>query len=349
MKTKYDPKITPWQIQEQNFPRQGSSTAKLEFLLHYAILAPSGHNSQPWKFSVSEDEIRVFADKTRWLKIADPDRKTLHISLGCALENLLIAGGHFGYGCQVTYFPKPDQEDLVAAVQFMPQGQPPSSREPALFAAITARHTNRKFYDGRPIPSSDRLRLQETCSENDLQLNLIDNLKAKQKITDWLINGHTHMLGNPAFRKESASWLGRGLSNMPRPLTKLMQLILPHVNPGKKVWTIIDSRSVMCAPVLAVLSSSLDDRKSQVKIGRVFERICLTATMLGIRVQPMSPIVDLPELRTRVAKLLPNPDVIPQHAFRLGYAEQPKAHAQRRPLDEVLILMKEAVTNGTIR
>jgi len=64
---KYDPMVTPWQIKEHDFPRDGDSAEKLKFLLRYAILAPSSHNTQPWKFSVGKDEIRIFVDKTRWL------------------------------------------------------------------------------------------------------------------------------------------------------------------------------------------------------------------------------------------------------------------------------------------
>ncbi|KAF5410530.1 MAG: hypothetical protein C5S47_06520 [Candidatus Methanogasteraceae archaeon] len=41
-------------------------------------------------------------DTTRWLKVADSDQRELHVSIGCAPENLLIATGHFGYGYQMT-------------------------------------------------------------------------------------------------------------------------------------------------------------------------------------------------------------------------------------------------------
>ena len=84
---KYDPLVTPYQINERNFPIKGTSIEKLKFLLRYAILAPSSHNTQPWKFSISEDKIKVFADKNRWLKVADPDQRELYISTGCAIEN----------------------------------------------------------------------------------------------------------------------------------------------------------------------------------------------------------------------------------------------------------------------
>ncbi|MBU4293649.1 MAG: hypothetical protein KJ770_06330 [Actinobacteria bacterium] len=97
---RYNPILTPWQINERDFPREGSPIEKLKFLLRYAILAPSSHNSQPWKFHIRDREIDIFTDKDRWLKVADAGQRELYISVGCALENLLIAVEHFGYAHQ---------------------------------------------------------------------------------------------------------------------------------------------------------------------------------------------------------------------------------------------------------
>ena len=71
-----------------------------------------------------------------------------------------------------------------------------------------------------------------------------------------------------------------------------------------------------------------------------FERVCLAATMLGISVHPMSQIREIPELKAGVEKLIPKHDVVPQHTFRLGYAEQEKEQTPRRPLEEVLMQEK---------
>jgi len=72
---KYDPEVTPWQVSERDFPREGSwsSTEKMKFLLRYAILAPSSHNSQPWKFRIPDSEINIFADKDRWLLFTEEE------------------------------------------------------------------------------------------------------------------------------------------------------------------------------------------------------------------------------------------------------------------------------------
>ena len=62
---KYDFKVNPWQVVEQNFPKERDITHRLSFLLRYAILAPSNHNTQPWKFAINEDEVRVYANFDR--------------------------------------------------------------------------------------------------------------------------------------------------------------------------------------------------------------------------------------------------------------------------------------------
>ncbi len=39
-----------WDVQESDFPEKGTEE-QMEFLLRYAVLAPSGPNTQPWRFS----------------------------------------------------------------------------------------------------------------------------------------------------------------------------------------------------------------------------------------------------------------------------------------------------------
>jgi len=330
-----EPRFEAWQVQEQDFPREGSPAEKLKFLIRYAMLAPSGHNIQPWKFTVREDEIYVLSDKTRWAKGIDPNQRELHIGIGCALENLLVAAEHFGYGHQVTYFPEAGREELVTRVKLTPDGQPSHYRDPSLFKAITARHTSRSTYNGQPLSKQDFDRLQNCCVEPGFWLYMTSDLEVREKVQELLIRGHVLSMGDPAFRKETAYWIGQGVFAFPRPLAKMMQFAFPYTNVG---WAMapIDSRLVMTAPVWAVICSNVNNREAQVKTGQIFARFCLTATALGIRVHPMSPVVEYPELKVQVTQLLPKPEMIPQHAFRVGYAEPVKSPAPRRQLSEIL-------------
>ena len=44
--------LAVWNIKPERFPKKGTWKNKLKFLVRYGILAPSGHNSQPWKFMI---------------------------------------------------------------------------------------------------------------------------------------------------------------------------------------------------------------------------------------------------------------------------------------------------------
>ncbi|KCZ71106.1 nitroreductase [Candidatus Methanoperedens nitroreducens] len=110
--------LTAWDIKESEFKEDAPLYEKLKILLRYAILAPSGHNTQPWRFAVDDGQIKVLADLSRALPAADPDNRELYISVGCAVENLITAGRHFGYIPDVKYFPDGFESECVAAIGF---------------------------------------------------------------------------------------------------------------------------------------------------------------------------------------------------------------------------------------
>ena len=68
-------------------------SAQFRFLLRYAILAPSSHNTQPWLFSLQDRCVEIYADRSRSLRVTDPDDRQLTIAGGCALSNLRGAIG----------------------------------------------------------------------------------------------------------------------------------------------------------------------------------------------------------------------------------------------------------------
>src|SRR3954453_20953144 len=89
-------KPNPWHIVEQEFPACGLPVEKWKFLLGYAILAPSSHNSQPWLFHIHDSEIELQADFSRACRKVDPQDRELIMSCGCALFHLRVAMRHFG-------------------------------------------------------------------------------------------------------------------------------------------------------------------------------------------------------------------------------------------------------------
>jgi hypothetical protein len=78
-------------------------------LLRAATLAPSMHNTQPWRFRVSPDSqtIELYADPARMLKHSDPHGRAVHIACGAALLNLRLAVAVAGRAPMVRLPPMP--------------------------------------------------------------------------------------------------------------------------------------------------------------------------------------------------------------------------------------------------
>ncbi len=324
--------VEAWDVKESDFPANGSTKERLQFLLSYAILAPSSHNSQPWKFNVSGDEIRLYADKTRWLKVADADQRELYISLGCALENLLATADHFGFRYNVTYFP--GDEDLVAVVKLMPDGQ--LSRDSSLFDAMLSRHTNRKLYENRSVPESALQILRNQSTDDDIKIYLTSDPEIKNKFGDLVVQADKIQYGNPDYRSELGFWLGQGVMGPTGIQAKIAQLYVVLLDAGSgQIKT--DAELVNSTPVLGFISSKENDRISQVKAGQLLERVWLAAEAQGIRLQPMSQALEVPETKAELLKLLPGTELYPQQAFRLGYAQPEEEHTPRRPVAEVIV------------
>ena len=326
---------SPWQIREDFFPHYGDSTETLSFLLRYAILAPSSHNTQPWKFALGEEEIGLYADRSRWLRVADPDRRELHISLGCALENLLIAVEHFGYGHEVRLFPEGPESDLAASVKLLPRREPASERPVWMFPEITSRHTNHGRYEARAIPADVRRGLEACCADDGVRLFLVDDPAHRRQADVLVTRADAAQFARPEYRQELAHWIGEGVFGIPWVLAKLGQLAGSYLEIGHSASR-PDSELLMHSPVFGVLTSDRDDAETQLRVGQAFERIYLATSAQSIGLQPLSQAVQVPAIREELSRLLPAGAGSPQQPFRLGYAERVLDHTPRRPLSEVL-------------
>jgi hypothetical protein len=117
-----------------------------EAIVGAAILAANAHNSQPWAFAVGADRIDVHADRSRSTGANDPLLRELDVSLGCAVENLVLAARAVGFAPCGTLDPQ-GGSDLAATVHLGP-GPVVHDR---LFDAIAGRRSNRSQYTADPV------------------------------------------------------------------------------------------------------------------------------------------------------------------------------------------------------
>jgi nitroreductase len=303
-------------------------------LLRYAVLAPSSHNSQPWQFGIAGDRLHVFADPARWLRVADADRRELYLSVGCAVENLLVAAEHFGFTPRVSYFPEGEASELVAEIRLSPDVHAPHTRPARLFRAITERHTNHRAYDGRPLDGADVAALEALAGEEGIQVHLAADAEVRRQVEELVVRADALQFADPAWRQELAGWLAQGVFGTGWLMSKMSALAVGYLNLGTSTAK-TDSGLLRSAAALGVVTTERTDRTAQVLAGQVFERVFLAATDRGIQLQPMNQVLQVPEVRSRFEELLPREWGVPQITFRLGYAEA-EGHTPRRPLEELL-------------
>ena len=153
--------LEAWSVTPSNFPASGTLLDKARFAVRYAILAPSSHNTQPWRFVSGDRELLVCADRTRSLPNIDPFDRELIISCGAALFNLRVALAHFLIPVEITPFPYSAEPDVVARIVFPESGA--QSAGWSLRRNHEARDQSRPVYRGR-CPRACRRASQVGCT-----------------------------------------------------------------------------------------------------------------------------------------------------------------------------------------
>ncbi|HUJ87126.1 MAG TPA: hypothetical protein VLX30_09780 [Burkholderiales bacterium] len=329
-----DADTDPWSVRASDFPARGSLDARLTFLLRYAILAPSARNAQPWRFRVVGNRVNLHADLDRWQRVADPNQRELRVSLGCALENLLIAAEHFGFGHRVSYFGRDQIHSLAATVDLDDAHRPAPYRPPSLFPAITRRRTSHARYLSRAVSASTLGKLRACESDLKITLLLTQDAAIRQAVDKLMLQADALLLADPKFRDELAQSIGAGNFGGPWLLSLLQQFALAHL----RVEGLLARRhhaALMSAPVFGLISGRVADPEFELKAGQLLERIYLMATGLGLCLQPVSQLLEPGKVKTRFTRLF-GAGGVPLLPFRLGYGDPPPQPTPRRALDDVL-------------
>jgi hypothetical protein len=301
------PLAEPWDLHENDFPATGSLGEQLRFLVRYAVLAPSFRNLQPWRFEVDGRLVALYVDLGRRQRAADLRQRDLYASLGCALENLLVAAAHFGLRYEVDYFPLLEEDELVAQARFSPPAGAAPLGEP-LLQAITRRHTQHGRYADRTIESAVLDELRGCGREAGLTLLLTQGASIREAVDQLLARAGAIAVERPAYREELERAIAAG---------------------G------FDAPGAQNAPAFGLIGTDKAGRVAQVRAGRVLERLSLAAALHGISVQPLSVLLEFDEVAALFTRMF-RAGGVPLLPLRLGYAEQPARLAPRRPLADVL-------------
>lgn len=309
-------------------------------LVHYATLAANGHNTQPWRFRIEADGIRLLPDHTRRTPVVDPDDHHLFASLGCAAENLAVAAAWFGLAAEV----RPLADTAFVALS---TGGTETGRH-SWFGALTTRRSVRLDYDGRPLAPAewDAIRAAGTLPGLDLAIHTAAADRAR--LADLIVAGNTAQMGDPAFVAELKQWIRFDGAHAARTLDGLYAAA--SGNPtlpawlGPRLFDLVfkaDAENakyrghVATSAGLVTVLAAENSPSGWIQAGRAAQCMALAAAALDIRTaylnQPTEALSVRPSLQAFLAT-----DRRPNLVLRFGRGPT-TPRSLRRPPDAVIV------------
>lgn len=335
--------LAAWKVREGDFPKHGSLTDQIEYLVQYAILAPSNHNTQPWRFRIRRNGVDLLADRTRHLPIADPADRELTISCGAALYNFCLAAGHFGFRVDSRHLPDPEDPDLLASVELTRGEVGRQVADKAMFQAMVRRHTSRLRLEGGSLPDKLEQRFERIARGYGCSLRWCEQ-GLRDEIVQVLTSATREQMHDIGYRDELAHWLHSDFSGAADGIPGssvgergLASVVAPWVVRALDVGEgeALKVRNMAWhAPALAVLGTVCDGPAEWLATGGALSALLLKARTEGVQASFFSAPLELAPWREVVADLTGIP--APQMIARFGYGPAAAATPRRR-LSEVLM------------
>ncbi len=317
------------------------SSANFEFLVAQAVKAPSGHNTQPWRFRQNGSVVEIHPDFDRRLPVVDPDDRELFVSLGCAVENLCLAAQTKGYKSAVSVGDK----GVITVSLAEEAGVKPSP----LFNQIDARQTNRSVYTGEEIALDSLRKLQSVCSEKGISVHYYARqTKQFNDIEQYVLRGNTNQMQNEAFKAELKSWMRFNKKHQDQTLDGLSYAVFGAPNVPRwmaepimsmainaKTQNKADREKIASASQLVLFTTRENSRREWVSLGRTLQRFLLTTTELGVAHAYLNQPNEEAEIASEMTRTLGLDGEYPTILLRIGYGKQ-QAYSKRRAVKDVI-------------
>lgn len=349
----------------------------LRRILDRARWAPSGDNTQPWRFEVvADDHLRVFGHDTRAHCVYDLDGHASQIAHGALLETLAIAATAEGLHADIQRQPGyPDSAPVYEVRLVRREGL---AADP-LVAMIERRTVQRRAMSGRPLDIAHKAALAASvpgyrlvwfegfsqrwalarfmAANGKNRLTMPEAYPTHRDIIEWAAHFSEDRVPERAVGVDPMTarlmrWALRSWGRVEFLNTWLAGTVMPRLQldllPGLR-----------CAAHLALVAerapAGIDD---YVAAGRALQRLWLVATSLGLFMQPeMTPVIfsryvregrpftAVEAVRERAARLAARMedwmgvDGAHQTVFmgRIGYGPAPAARSLRKPLSRLLM------------
>lgn len=298
--------------------QRGASGASefIQHLVQQAMLAPSGGNSQPWRFHTDNQTLWVLHDRQRSRSLLDSDDTGAYVGLGAAIQNAQIAAADRGFETLVDYFPESDaargDTEVVAALHFVSNPAMRGSVEADLASEIPRRMTNRKVYGREELGESARRQLSKAAASRGVQLTLLEEQHDLDEIGSLVGAGdrlrmlasdlHAEMMAEVRWTREEAESTRDGLDLATLELKPYQEAAFRLIRRPEVAaflreqasgtgLTALSESTISQSTAVGLISAKATDRTMIVKGGQALQAVWLEGTGLGLSLHPMTALI----------------------------------------------------------
>lgn len=284
----------------------------IEQILDLGRWAPSGDNTQPWRFQiVDEHQVVVHGFDTRDHCVYDLDGHPSQISHGALLETIAIAASSHGLLMHATR--RTEMPDIHPTFDLRFTADPALLSDP-LLPCITRRSVQRRAMSSRRLTEPEKLALQNSVGAayrllwlEDFSLRLktarlmFNNAKLRLTMPEAYLVHRDVIEWNSKYSEDRVPDQALGVDAMTAHLMRFVMTSWARVEFFNRflagTWAPRVQMdllpSLACAAHFMIVAEAeptgIDD---YVAAGRALQRFWLTATLLGLMVQPeMTPVI----------------------------------------------------------
>lgn len=295
-------------------------------IIRHAVKAPSQLNSQPWRFEVEPGVIHLFPDFSRSLPAIDPCNTNLYISLGCVLENLLLASRQLGYEV-VSEIRKSPLYSMIS-ISLTEGGKPDPS---GLFDQIGHRQVVRSRFT--PVNLSEVLidKFARDSSRDDISIFPLMQKELYRQVIPIVGKGIQILNSQRPYVKELIQWLrfsdkramltGDGVRSaslgLPLSGTWLSKLFIADQLTQKselKRWSDLIHHS----SGLVLFTAKENQPEQWIKLGRSFQLFILKLSNAGIQYSHVPLPTEMVMIQKQLAELFRAEGNVPLQLIRIG-------------------------------
>lgn len=363
---------TPWQLTQLTKDQfaQLNPHEKLLFLCRLGHLAPSSHNSQPWRFFIDANNsvIEIYLDRTFVLPVSDIMGRQAVISLGCAVEHMVIGASYLNAEPKIQMLfvknslvlPLADQDNPKKRYTHIARFHYTIKSDPLplgnLYKSIFSRKVTRaEFNPQKPLAPSIIRQLEFATDGKKTKLHLITDTIRRLSISEFQGQADGFVINSPRFSKELGAWLlpndtdsslgmpGAGFGLNDDEAVRIHEGLIGRskLQPEDNLkFALAGKLAIEKSPFIGCITVPKDEISYWFEAGRSFERMFLILESLNISVAIHAGIVEVP-LVNRIFGAALGTFRKPAVLFRAGMVKDEKdknrPHSPRLSIEDILL------------